>query len=327
MENINRWGIEIIDDMIPHLSKNLIDYQRRDTLLRLTNDHGVGGERITKQLNYDRLQNDIDMSLEALSEEEIADNKKEGMKKFEPIEIENLINTVTQGKYLDLRNLNHAIGGGQPWNKPFTVDDSHKNIIEKTPIARGTLIGDSFDLKSSIKEGENNNFHVVTGPNAWAGHGKPIAILSPGNQHARLFFRDAFEPRAIFPLHGTSEYRTLQEYLKSIRKFNEEGDLVGFKVKENISRGGYVNRLLFLCGQPIITFDRIEGFKNTFSNDYLDKVNKGAVSAYSWADIADTIVDLPAGKLYTRKYTESEQKEAEEDMRQYKEELRKMLEE
>lgn len=328
MENIDKWEVEELNSKIPPMVKDQIDWARRQELVRLINLYKVGGERITKQFSYDRLKDENTKAFDSLSEEEkeeIGVKKQVQYKKVVEL-YPDLINIITGGKYLDLRNLNHAIGGATVYDSFYDAD--YVDTIGANPITRGTLTGNSFELNSSIRPGENNNFHVVTGQNPWAGVHKdfpPLAIISPNNPKARNFFRDSFNPKAVFPIFGTREYGDLQKYLKSIREFDEDGKFVGFKVKENIHSGGYLNRLLFLCEQPVITTDNVEGFKNTFSEEYLAQLKKSKGGIYSWADIADTIVDLPTGKLYKRKYTETEQKEAEEDMDQYKEELRKIL--
>ena len=197
-----------------------------------------------------------------------------------------LFNEITEGKFLDNRNVNHVV-------------NAERNNIE-------SLIK-PFAFESQILQ--SHSIYLCAGDNGYAQQiSKPLVIFEPSDLNARKFIEEGYDFQHR-PILDNAELR------------KDKNGNVGYFVYSIDGRLGTqqssLYRLLFLANYPILP-------GNVYNELVLVKTNNKNIE-YKWSEVASEVVNLPAGKLYKRRQTPEEAVEVDESIKYYRDLLKVRL--
>jgi hypothetical protein len=235
------------------------------------------------------------------------------------------LNEISGHRYLDNHTFNHIVGA-------LASGDVRK------------YSGRAFDPHSLIEpsqaEIEHSKFWMYpAGLSAIVI--KPLVIFSPDNSNTRSFFEREFHPK-IEEVMGhlvEQEKKDPEKFFEDLKArviFDDHG-FVGFDVMSYFGDPDLA-RIFFLAGIPMSGkseySDKISGqiqFPFESRRQALARRKEGQVFPdnlilkTTWMDIADCIIDLKQGKVWTRKYSDEETERVELDKKHYKDWLEQKL--
>lgn len=227
-------------------------------------------------------------------------------------EINDFLDEITDGRYLDGHNFNHSILG-QPFQKSVR---KHVGV----PFDRYSKIIPSHETTSRKSGG---GFWVSACASYYNSVDNPIIIMSPNNPEMRHFIENELYPpiQELMDKYkkDVSMSNNDAERLKKCVKFDKT-EFVGFRLNGSED----LARLLFLAGQPFATDYSRTLHSNTplqfhfgVPGKYDPEIGTEKLST-TWMEISDCIIDLPAGKVWKRKYSDEEMAQVKQDQEKYK---------